>query len=117
MLRNIFGTKTTELALLHLFHYGEIHPSGLAKDINISLSSVQNQLAKLEEAGVLASKLVGKTRVYSFNKKSPLTQPLMELVKVVHDSLSLEDKKRVFKSRKRPRRPGKPILSKLGESE
>ncbi len=110
MLSKILGTKTAEFIMLHLFHYGEVYARGLAKDSGISLSSVQNQLAKFEDAGVIISKKMGNVRIYRFNKKSPLTQPLMELVKVVHSSMSDRDKARLFSARKRPRRAGKPVI-------
>lgn len=110
MLDKILGTKTAEFIMLHLFHYGEVHARGLAKDSAISLSAIQNQLQKFEDAGVIISKKIGNVRVYRFNRKSPLTKPLMELVKVVHSSMSLSDKATLFSVRKRPRRAGKPII-------
>ena len=110
MLENIFGTKTASLILLHLYHYGELHARGIARDISISVSSVQRRLEKFEEAGIVVGKMIGNTRVFSFNKKSPLVAPLMNLLKVYHSSLSLRDKELIFKSRKRPRRSGKPVI-------
>ncbi|MGZ3809435.1 MAG: hypothetical protein ACXVCE_15230, partial [Bacteriovorax sp.] len=67
---------------------------------------------RFEEAGILVSKLVGKTRVYLFNQKSPATKPFMDLIKVYYDGLSLEDKEKIFATRRRPRRPGKPVIRK-----
>lgn len=95
--------------MFHLCHYDEIHPSAVAKDYKISLSAVQKQFARFEEAGILVSKLVGKTRVYLFNKKSPAAKAFIDFVKVYYDALSLEDKERIFSERRRPRRPGKPV--------
>lgn len=110
MIENIFGTKTASLILLHLYHYGELHARGIARDINISVSSIQKRLEKFEEAGIIVGKMVGNTRIFSFNKKSPLVSPLMNLLKVYHSSMSLNDKESIFKSRKRPRRSGKPVV-------
>lgn len=112
MLEKILGSDTAMKIMLHLIHYGEIYPSAVAKDYRISLSAVQKQFERFEEAGVLVSKLVGKTRVYFFNRKSPVTKPFMDLVKVYYESLSLEDKENIFAERRRPRRPGKPVLKK-----
>lgn len=111
MLDKLFGTQTAEFILLHLFHYGEIHARGLARDTNKSLSAIQNQLHKFEAAGVIVSKKIGNVRIYRFNKKFPLTKPLMELVQIVHSSMSLSDKADFFSERKRPRRAGKPVIS------
>ncbi len=114
MLAKLFGTQTAGFVLLHLFHYGEVYARRLARDLDISLSSVQKQLQKFEDAGVVVSKLMGRTRIYVFNQKSPLTKPLMELINVVYTSMSLSDKEQLFKTRQRPRRPGKPVV---GRSE
>ena len=112
MLEKILGSDTAMKIMLHLVHYGEIYPSAVAKDYQISLSGVQKQFERFEEAGILVSKLVGKTRVYFFNKKSPTVKPFMEFIKIYYDGLSLEDKEKIFVERRRPRRPGKPVLRK-----
>jgi DNA-binding transcriptional ArsR family regulator len=112
MLDKILGSDTAMKIMLHLTHYGEIYPSAVAKDYNLALSGVQKQFQRYEEAGILVSKLIGKSRIYLFNKKSPVVKPFMELVKVYYDGLSLEDKEQLFGARRRPRRPGKPVLRK-----
>lgn len=112
MLEKILGSETAMKIMLHLIHYGEIYPSAVAKDYQMSLSAVQKQFVRFEEAGILVSKLVGKTRVYLFNRKSPVTKPFMELIKVYYDGLSLKDKEKIFAVRRRPRRPGKPVIGK-----
>jgi len=113
MLDKLFGTQTAGFVLLHLHHYGEVYARGLARDLDISLSAIQKQLQKFEDAGVVVSKLMGRTRIYSFNKKSPLTKPLIELIDVVYSSMSLSDKEQLFKTRQRPRRPGKPVIGRV----
>ena len=35
MLEGIFGNKTAEKVLLHIFHYGESHASAIAQDFEI----------------------------------------------------------------------------------
>lgn len=113
MLDKILGTETAAFIMLHLFHYGEVHARGLARDTGKSLSAIQNQLQKFEEAGVILSKKVGNVRLYRFNKKSPLTKPLMDLIGIIHASMSLPDKAIFFSERKRPRRAGKPVIKKV----
>lgn len=112
MLDKILGSETAMKIMLHLIHYGEIYPSAVAKDYQLSLSGVQKQFQRFEDAGILVSKLVGKSRVYLFNKKSSTVKPFMDLVKVYYDGLSLEDKEQLFGTRRRPRRSGKPVLKK-----
>lgn len=111
MLDKLLGSKTAYKIFLHLYHHGESYPTGVAKDFNISLGQVQRQFDRFEDAGVIISKLVGKTRVYQFNKKmGAIVKPFMELVKVCYDSIPIEEKEQFFPTRRRPRRKGKPVL-------
>jgi DNA-binding transcriptional ArsR family regulator len=110
MLDKILGSDIAMKIMLHLVHYEEIYPSAVAKDYELTLSAVQKQFARFEDAGVLVSKLVGRTRVYMFNKKSKAAIKFYELVKVYYDGLSVTDKEKIFSERRRPRRPGKPVL-------
>lgn len=110
MLDLILGSATAQKIFLHIFHHGESYPSAVAKDFAISLGQVQRQFDRFENAGILISKLSGKTRVYQFNKKNPLTSPFLEMVKRVYDSIPLEEKERMFSTRRRPRRAGKPVV-------
>lgn len=110
MLEKILGSDIAMKIMLHLVHYGEMYPSAVAKDYELTLSAVQKQFARFEEAGVLVSKLVGRTRVYMFNKKSKAATKFYDLIKVYYDGLSVKDKEKIFSQRRRPRRPGKPVL-------
>ncbi len=113
MLDKILGSKTAQKIFLHLFHYGETYPSAVAKDFQISLGQVQRQFDRFEEAGIIISKLSGRTRVYQFNKKQgAVVKPFMELVKVFYDSIPLKEKEKIFHVRRRPRRRGKPVIIK-----
>lgn len=110
MLEGIFGNKTAEKVLLHIFHYGEAHASAIANDLKIALNPVRQQLNRFELAGVLVSKEMGRSRVYFFNPKSPLTKPVKDLVELSYDSISLAERQKIFQTRRRPRRKGKPVL-------
>lgn len=109
MLEGIFGNKTAEKVLLHIYHYGESHASGIAQDFRISLTSVVQQLNKFELAGLLVSKEVGRSRIYSFNPKSPFSKPIKELIEIVYESIPLTERQSLFQTRRRPRRKGKPV--------
>jgi hypothetical protein len=110
MLEGIFGNKTAERVLLHIFHYGEIHASAIANDYKIALNPVKLQLHRFENAGVLVSKEVGRSRNYRFNPKSPLVTPLKELLKISYETIPLNERELIFGVRRRPRRKGKPVL-------
>lgn len=107
-LETLFG-KTAARALLYLFHHGEAYGTGLASDLGIPLSAVQRQLQKLEAAGFLTSKLAGRTRLYLVDPKSPSARKLQELVGVFYEGMSLAERERMFRTRRRPRRSGKPV--------
>jgi len=110
MIENIFGNMTAKRVLLHIYHYGEIHASGIAKDYDVSVTPILNQLKRFELSGVLVSKQVGKSRLYLLNPKSPYMNPVKAILKLYYDSLSLEEKQKQFNTRRRPRRKGKPVL-------
>ena len=110
MLSKIFGNETAEKVLLHVFHYGQIHASAVAQDRGVALTPVLRQLGRFEEAGVLVSKMVGKSRLYQFNPKSPFSAPVQALVKIVYESMPMETRETLFGVRRRPRRKGKPVL-------
>ncbi len=113
MIETIFGNETAAKVMLYLFHYGEAYASGLSKDMSIALSQVQKQLGRFEESGILVSKLMGKVRIYSFNPKLAVTKKLKELIQVFYDAIPKEQKEELFQVRRRPRRKGKPVLSKV----
>ena len=109
-LDQLFGSVTTKRILLHLFHYGEIHARGIAQDYKSAASPFERQLNRLEEAGILVSKLVGRTRSYQLNPKSAYTNALRKLVEVAYETMPLAEREKVFHERRRPRRKGKPVL-------
>jgi DNA-binding transcriptional ArsR family regulator len=113
MIETIFGNTTAAKIMLYLFHYGEAYPSGIAKDMTITLSQVQKQLDRFEEAGILVSKLMGRVRIYTFNPKLGVTKKLKDLIQVFYDAIPLEQKEVLFKERRRPRRKGKPVIPKI----
>ena len=108
-LEALFGNRTAAKLMLYLFHYGEAYATGMARDLGSALSPVQRQLDKFEAAGLLISKMVGNTRVYSFNPRQPATKKLKELIQVFYEAMSLQERERLFSRRRRPRRRGKPV--------
>ena len=111
VLEALFGNRTAAKLMLYLFHYGEAYATGLAKDLGFALSPVQRQLEKFEAAGLLTSKMVGNTRVYSFNPRQPATKKLKELIQVFYEAMSMQERERLFPTRRRPRRRGKPVVA------
>ena len=110
MLEVLLGSKTAALIFLHLYHYSESYPTAVAKDLDMGLGQVQRQFERFENAGILISKLVGRTRVYMFNPKSPFARKLKELVAMIYDSIPLGEREKLFAERRMPRRKGKPVI-------
>ena len=108
-LEAIFGSRGAALVLLYLQNYGSGHGSGIAKTFGLSVSVVQNQLRKLEVGGVLVSRMIGSTRLYEWNPRSPATSKLRLLLQDHLDTLPREQLEAFFRERRRPRRPGKRI--------
>ena len=113
MLEAIFGNKTAEKVLLHIYHYGEIHARAIAEDYGAAVNPIRNQIEKFENAGILVGKTVGRTRLYSFNPKSALIKPINELLKIAYESIPIEEREIIFMARRRPRKIGKPIINGL----
>lgn len=109
MLEGIFGNKTAEKVLLHIFHYGESHASAIAKDFEVALNPIIQQLNRFELAGILVSKEMGRSRIYSFNPKSPMVTPIKDLIEIAYEAISLSERQKIFQNRRRPRRKGKPV--------
>lgn len=79
MIDSLLG-KTASRILLWIHAVGPGYARELAARFDLSLSAVQNQLANLETAGVLASRVSGATRIYEFNSGYPLLDELQQML-------------------------------------
>lgn len=108
-LEAIFGNRTAASVLLFLENYNSGHASRISQTFGIPLYAVQKQLQKLEVAGVLTSRKVGRTRVFEVNSRNPMTERLRQFLaaelKALPESVTAE----YFRERQRPRRSGKPL--------
>lgn len=110
MLETIFGNQTAAKIMLYLFHYGEAYAHGVSRDMNITLSQVQKQFDKFESAGILVSKKTGTVRIYQFNPKLKVVTKIKELIEAFYEAIPLEEREKLFITRRRPRRRGKPVI-------
>jgi hypothetical protein len=67
MLEGIFGNIIVEKILFTLYIYGEGYPLGMAKTFEEPVNRFQQQLKRLENTGIIVSRLIGRVRVYTFN--------------------------------------------------
>jgi len=109
MLEVLLGSINAERILIFLFCRDEGYAREIARFYNTVISPIQNQLNKLEENGVLISKLSGRTRNYSFNPRYPFLKELQQLLEKALSFYPEELKTALLYNRRRPRRRSKPL--------
>ena len=111
VLEAIFGNRTAASVLLFLQCYGEGHALRIAKTFGFGLNMTQRQLKRLEEQGVLVSRLVGNIRLFSFNERNPTVRNLRQLLEAELKLLPNDEIQQFFRQRQRPRQTGKTLVS------
>ena len=109
LLSGLFGNETAERVLLYIENYGSGYPRKIGVTFGIPVSQVQRQVERLERERVLVSRLVGKTRVYSFNPRYLFREEVSRLLRKALRSLPKQTLDDYFTERARPRRRGKPL--------
>jgi biotin operon repressor len=109
VLEAIVGGTAAERVLLYLQTYGEAYGREIATTFGLSLSQVQKQLQKLESGGILASRLAGRTRIYTWNPRNPLVPSVRALFQTALEALPPSQQQKYFRGRRRPRRSGKAL--------
>lgn len=109
LLSGLFGNETAEKVLLYLENYGSGYARKIASTFEIPVSQTQRQLERLEREGILVSRLVGKTREYTFNPRYLFKTELSKLLRKALKNLPENILERYFRERTRPRRKGKPL--------
>lgn len=107
MLDVIFGSVSAERVLLYLENYGEAHAQGVANTFEMSPSQAWKQLQKFEMAGLLVSRLVGKSRIYTWRTGNPTVESLRVFLKRILENLPDEQIQAYYRQRRRPRLTGK----------
>ena len=109
MLEPLLGSINKERVLFFIHARGEGYARDIARFFATDLTPIQRQLDVLERGGILASRLAGRTRLYTFDPRYPL---LAKLTAFLDNALSFypqEEQDRLLMSRQRPRRGGKPL--------
>jgi len=109
MLEGIFGNVIVERILFTLYVYGEGYPLGMAKTFEEPVNRFQQQLKRLENAGIIVSRLIGTVRIYTFNPRYPFLAELKSLIAKAFEFLPEKEKVAYYRKRTRPRRAGKPL--------
>jgi len=116
MLEPLLGNGTIEKILFSLETYGQAYPKGLSRTFNISVNGIQQQLARLENGGVVVSAMVGRTRLYRFNPRYPFLKELRVLIKKAMEFLPEKEIQEYYSKRTRPRKKGKPLPASLAKA-
>lgn len=109
MLEPLFGSVNRERVLFFLQGRGEGYPREIARFFDTGLTPIQRQLDALERGGIIFSRLVGNTRLYTFNPRYPLLEELQALLDKALQFYPEEERKRLLFDRRRPRRKDKPL--------
>lgn len=106
----LFGGKAAAKVLLFIENYGDGYASRIAKTFDMPLSEVQKQLRKFEQAGILVSRMVGTSRIYTWNPRDPALEGLRELLRqTLDEGIPESTLKRHYRQRQRPRRQAKAL--------
>lgn len=108
MLEAVFGSLAAERVLLFLHRYERAYGRQIAVAFDMPVSEIQKQLRKLELGGLLASQMIGRTRMYTWNPRSVFVTPLRALLQDILENLPPEQRNPYADGRRRPRRAGKP---------
>jgi DNA-binding transcriptional ArsR family regulator len=109
MLEPLLESTAKEKILLYLYTHGESYPREIARSLGAYVTAIQYQLAKLEDGGVLYSKLRGRIRLFGFNPRYPFKKELEALLAKALSFVPEAERDRLYRPRLRPRRTGKPL--------
>jgi len=109
MLEPLLGSLSAERSLMFIFARGQGYASEIAAFFDINLYGIQRQLEKFENGGVLISKTLGRTRMYSFNPRYAFLKEVRSLLEKALGYYPKEERERLIMVRRRPRRKGKPL--------
>jgi hypothetical protein len=109
MIEAFLGSLSRERVLLFICARKEGYAREIARFYETDLAPIQQQLDKLELAGVLASRTAGRTRLYLFNPRYAFLKEFKALLDKVISFLPPDERERLVMVRRRPRRRGKPL--------
>lgn len=108
MLEQLLGSKNAERVLIYIFAREEGYAREIAQFYGTDLKPIQNQLEKFEAAGVLVSRVVGRTRPYCFNPRYYFLDELKNLLGKSLAAYPPDQREKFLLNRRRPRARGKP---------
>jgi DNA-binding transcriptional ArsR family regulator len=101
--------ETAAMVLLYINRFSDSYATEIAQNFSYSQQTAQYNLVKLERAGILSSRFVGKTRLYRINPRYVLSDELSRMLDKALEYLPEEIAAEYFTRRTRPRTKGKPL--------
>ncbi len=109
MLKPILGSDNSERVLIYLVLQERGYAREIARYFDVDPDSIQKQLSKFEQGGVLFSKQYGRTLMYEFNPRYPFLSEVKSLINKAIKFYPKNEIERLILDRRRPRRRGKPL--------
>jgi hypothetical protein len=109
MLEPLLASTNCERVLIFLAAREEGYLREISDFFQSAPAPVLKQLEKLENGGILFSRLAGRTRLYGFNPRYPFLNELKALLDKALIFYPEDIRARLLESRQRPRRKGKPL--------
>lgn len=109
MLEAIVGSVSAERVLLFISARDEGYAAEIARVFETDLSPIQKQLERMERDGLVISRKVGRTRVYTFNPRNPFVPELKTLTNKALAMLPENLQDELLLNRRRPRKRAKPL--------
>ena len=102
MLHPLLGSINAERVLVFILKREKGYTREIARFYNSDPDSIQKQLVKFEEGGVLVSMAVGRTRLYQFNPRYAFLPELKQLLNKGLQYYPEEESERLVMTRQRP---------------
>ncbi|HTX55477.1 MAG TPA: hypothetical protein VMD47_00100 [Candidatus Acidoferrales bacterium] len=102
----LFGSAIRTDTLVAIGRLGESYPRELGALLGRAPTEIRRVVASLEDAGVIVTRLRGRTRLVTLNPRFPAKDALLHLLLQMSEWPKYE---RIWKIRRRPRASGKPL--------
>ena len=109
MLESLLASTSCERVLIFITARDEGYLREMSDFFQTSPAPLLKQLEKLENGGILFSRLAGRTRLYGFNPRYPFMKELKALLEKALSFYPEDLRAALVASRQRPRRKGKPL--------
>lgn len=101
-IQTLVGGSAGAKVLLFIENYGEGYASRIARTFGLSLSQITKQLTKFEGGGILVSRMVGTSRIYTWNPRDPALEGLRLLLRATLENGIPDDALRKYYREQQP---------------